>query len=81
MIKNKKTQENIKHTKQRIRTISTMTLQTYNKQQYQKIEVREQRTKPNNKSKRKSKEHEQKQATRSMIANKEQEDIANNTKN
>ena len=55
-----------------------MTLQIYNKQQYQKIEVQEQRTKPNNKNKRKSKEHEQKQGTRSMITNKEQENIANN---
>ena len=55
-----------------------MTLQIYNKQQYQKIEVQEQRTKPNNKNKRKRKEHEQKQGTRSMIANKEPEDIATN---
>ena len=58
-----------------------MTLQIYNKNN---INIQKFKNKEQNqiiKNKRKTKEHEQKQATRSMIANKEQEDIANNTKN
>ena len=55
-----------------------MTLQIYNKQQYQKIEVQEQRTKPNNKKQREEQRTRTKQGTRSMITNKEQENIANN---
>ena len=47
-----------------------MTLQIYNKQQYQKIEVQEQRTKPNNKKQRE--EQRTRTKTRNTINDSEQ---------